>query len=90
MESPPPSGTRRKIVELVGAALILLWRVLAVPFVQLRTDWLAIVAVFWVVTVLTERSKVRPWLTVGTMAILLAIYLTGQLPAAAAFLKATL
>ena len=90
MESPPPSGTRRKIVELVGAALILLWRLLAVPYAQFRTDWLAIVAVFWVVTVLTERSKVRPWVTVGTMATLLAIYLAGQLPAAAAFLKATL
>ena len=90
MEPETPSAPRRRIAELIGAALVLLWRVLAVPFPQLRTDWLALIALFWVVTVVTERSKARPWITVGTMAILLAIYLYGQLPTAAAFLKATL
>jgi hypothetical protein len=90
MEPETPAAPRRRVAELIGAALLLLWRVLAVPFPQLRTDWLALVAVFWVVTVATERSKARPWITVGAMTILLAIYLSGQLPAAAAFLKATL
>lgn len=84
------SRLKRAHAEILTAALILSWRAATAGLSGLRSDWLALLAAFWIVAVLSERSRARPWITVGAMAILLAIYLSGQLPTAAAFLRGAL
>jgi hypothetical protein len=81
---------KRAHAEIAAAALILAWRAAAVTPAGLRSDWLALLGAFWILAVLSEGSRARSWITVGGMAALLAIYLSGQLPAAAAFLRAVL
>ncbi|MBI3855558.1 MAG: hypothetical protein HY293_07680 [Planctomycetes bacterium] len=85
-----PARPRRAFAEIAAAVLVLAWRAAALPVSLLGSDWLSLLAAFWIVAVLSERSRLRPWITSGAMALLLVIYLWGQIPAAAAFLRATL
>jgi hypothetical protein len=90
MDEKPPSRRKRALAEILAAALILAWRAGMLGVAALRSDGFALLAAFWIVAVLSERSRARPWITVGAMALLLAIYLSGQLTVAAAYLRATL
>jgi len=77
-----PTGTW----EILAAALILAWRYRAHPFSGLWRDWVVILCLFWIFTVLAGRTRAWPWVTGAVMAGLLTLYSLGQLPLTLALL----
>jgi hypothetical protein len=75
-----------QLLEILGALVLLLWRVWATAIVGVWRDWLAWLALYWFLDVLISHPRVRPWLAVGTMAVLMAIYGSGQGPNLSALL----
>lgn len=72
--------------ELFAAAAILAWRYRSYPFSGLWRDWVVILALFWIFTVLAGRTRSWPWVTGAVMAGLLTLYSMGQLPLTLALL----
>ena len=76
--SAAPSG--RVVAELAGAAVLLLWRVWAVPVRLLWQDWIAVVAVYWIWGPARDPARPRPVATAVAMAWLVGVYVVGQFP----------
>jgi hypothetical protein len=66
--------------EFLAAALLATWRIASQPTLTLWRDWVFILSVFWLITLLAGRSKA--WvLTLGALMItLFALYLFQQGP----------
>lgn len=59
------------------AWLLLLWRVAALPLEGLWRDWIAVLAVYWILAGGTD-PRPRPALAVATMAFLFGVFANGQ------------
>jgi hypothetical protein len=75
------AGDRRaRIAEVSVAIGLLLWRIVVLPLPGLLRDWVSILALYWIISVIGERSKAWPWVTAATMLLLGGIYAQGQFP----------
>lgn len=70
----------RRFWEVAGASGLVLWRVLWLAWPAPLTDWVVILAFYWAFTVFARETRAWAPVTVGTTALLLAIYLSQQLP----------
>ena len=70
----------KQFLEILAALSLLLWRLWATAIVGVGRDWLAWLALYWFLEALISHPRVRPWLAVGTMTVLLVIYGSGQGP----------
>ena len=77
--SETTQGTRPR-VELVAPAGILIWRLLSVPVADLWRDWVSILSVYWIGTLLAGNSRTWEKSTVVVACFLLGTYVSGQLP----------
>jgi hypothetical protein len=77
----------RRVAEILGAIFLLLWRITACPMPNLWRDWVALGALYWLLSI-TLTGK-RAWLPVTMIygLSLMSIYLWGNLPHAAAALR---
>jgi len=83
--SPVPDSQRslpRGTWEVAAALLIIALRFRVYPFSFLWHDWVVLVCLYWIFTVLGSKTKAWPWITGALMAGLLLLYSWGQLPAA--------
>jgi hypothetical protein len=78
---------RTRIAEAAAASALLLWRVLAHPPQPIYRDWIALLSVYWLITIFTHRTRAWPWMTAGFMVLLGLIYLQGQFPHTLATLR---
>ena len=76
----------REAWEVVAALLLLGWRAWSYPLAGLWRDWVVILCLFWIFTVLAGRTRAWPWVTGAVMAGLLTLYSLGQLPLTLALL----
>jgi hypothetical protein len=72
--------SRGSLAELLLAATVVLWRLVAVPSKQYWHDWLLAIGCFWIYSCFRDSSS--DWLVVllTLMTYLLGIYLLGQIP----------
>jgi len=68
------------LVEILLTALVLGWRVLAVPLRSLWRDWPVVLAVYGLVCLIGDRSRPRPLATTVAAAYLVGLYVAGQFP----------
>jgi hypothetical protein len=73
-------------IEVLPAAALLVWRLAADQPATYWKDWMLVLGVLWIYTLLQSKSPAWPTVTLSVMAYLLGIYLLGQLPHALAVL----
>jgi hypothetical protein len=64
--------------ELGIALLVVTARILSIPLGKAPVDVIVILSIYWAISVRYRRSKSWVWMTAGTMAYLLLIYLVPQ------------
>ena len=70
-----------KFLDPAAGAVVLALRLLWIPFREVPTDWIAIVAIFWIVRSLTpENSRARDVVLAGAGLWLTALYAWSQGP----------
>jgi hypothetical protein len=72
--------SKTSVVEAACALALIAWRIYATPPPALWRDWIAIVAVYWLVCPRTPLSRGWSIVTFVAMALLLGIYSSGQVP----------
>lgn len=77
---------RTQIAEAAAASALLLWRIFA-HAQPLYKDWLAILSVYWLITIFAQKTRAWPWITAGVMILLGLVYLQGQFPHTLATLR---
>ena len=66
--------------EALGAAALLIWRTAALPLFMLWRDWIAILSLYWLCTLVFRRERFYPALATSVAAFLLGLYVFGQAP----------
>lgn len=74
-------------VEVLLAVALILWRIWARPIAGLWADWVTLLALYWIFTVLSPEGRVRTTVTVGSMAALVLLYAWSQSPFLLALLR---
>jgi hypothetical protein len=70
-----------KSLDAAAGAVVLALRFLWIPFREAPTDWIVVVAIFWIVRSLTpENSRARDYLLAGAGLWLTALYAWSQGP----------
>lgn len=70
-----------KYVDPLAGAVVLTLRLLWLPLRQAPTDWIVVLALFWIARGLTpENSRARNWILAGTGLWLTALYAWTQGP----------
>jgi hypothetical protein len=70
----------REVWEVLAAAAIVAWRIRGHPLAALWHDWLTILCLFWVASLLGSRTRAWPYFRGGVMTGLLVLYTVRQLP----------
>ena len=83
MDSPPPSGFRRRIeparaAEVLAAVGLIVWRLWDLALLGVWRDWLTILAAFWLILGIAPDRPWRRHLAAATVVVLMAIYAIGQ------------
>jgi hypothetical protein len=66
------------VLEVLGAVALLLWRTWVTAGVGLWRDWLAWLALAWILDLTVAPPRARTWLALGAAAALLIVYAAGQ------------
>jgi hypothetical protein len=74
---PPLSGPEK--LEILAAAAVLAWRLIAHPE-RAGTDWVSIVALYWMLTVALRSPRALQAVSLLAVTHLLCVYLLGQFP----------
>lgn len=80
MQSDLRKPTPRDLWELAAALGVVGWRAWAYPLRGLWRDWVALLAVYWILALWGSRSRAWPYVSGAVMAGLLVLYGFGQLP----------
>ena len=72
-----PAGGRRRWEALLPLAILVLRAAFATRQ-PLYLDWMAVLAVYWILRVFLSRSRAMPAVTAATMVALLAVYLSRE------------
>jgi len=80
MSEPGRKRLPPEVWEFLAASAILAWRIRLYSPATLWRDWVVILALFWIVTILAGRSRAWPWLMGAFMIGLLVLYTSRQLP----------
>lgn len=67
-----------KILYILVAIMVLVWRFSVCPWSAVWRDWITILAAYWIYTPFRIRGREWPVVTVSVMAFLLGIYADGQ------------
>lgn len=75
-------------LEKTAALLLLLWRGWTLPLRDVWKDWMALLAIAWILLCFTRSPKAALPITVAAAAVLLVLHASGQLPQTIALLRA--
>jgi hypothetical protein len=73
----------QRMSQIRGAvlpALCCVWRIILLPLSQLWTDWVIILAVYFLLRGFLKSLRAWPAITLVTVTLLLGVYVFGQLP----------
>lgn len=75
-------------LEKIAALLLLLWRAWTLPLRDVWHDWMAILAVAWILLCFVRSPKAAVPIAVAAAGLLLVLYAVGQIPQTIALLGA--
>jgi hypothetical protein len=79
-EPNPAKFGKAEIPGILGALALLGWRVFSHPLRDLWRDWMAVLALSWILSVFAGKSRAGKAIPVAAALYLLVVYAVGQFP----------